>query len=100
VRTLDELIGDRFVAGVKIDVEGAESLVLGGASRALADRRIRLLQLEWNDCSLALLGEYRTTVAEALSSFGYQLYRPTDDGGLVAVGTPGFGPDVFAMPEA
>lgn len=32
--TLDELIGDQHVRGIKIDVEGAERLVLEGAARA------------------------------------------------------------------
>lgn len=46
--TLDEVLGDRTAAGVKIDVEGAEHLVLQGASRALAEGRVRLVQLEWS----------------------------------------------------
>lgn len=74
--TLDELIGNRFVAGVKIDVEGAERLVLEGAARALSEGRIRLLQLEWNARSLDLLGEGRRPVADLLESHGYRLFRP------------------------
>ena len=45
VDTFDRLIGDRAVAGVKIDVEGAERHVLAGASRALSEGRIGLLQV-------------------------------------------------------
>ena len=50
--TLDSVIGDKTVAGVKLDTEGTERLVLEGAERALTDKRIRLLQLEWNYASV------------------------------------------------
>lgn len=100
VRTLDEIIGDRVVAGVKIDVEGAERLVLEGTAEALADHRIKLLQLEWNDTSVALLGEDRTPVAELLRGHGYDLFRPSyDTAELVPEPDPGFGHDVFARPR-
>ena len=68
---------------MKIDVEGAERLVLEGASRALADLRIDLLQIEWNHCSLDLLGEDRKPVAELLRKCGYELCRPDASGALV-----------------
>ncbi len=83
VKTLDELLGDRRAAGVKIDVEGAERLVLEGASRALVDLRVDLLQIEWNHCSLDLLGEDRRPVAELLRKCGYELCRPDASGALV-----------------
>lgn len=99
VVTLDDVLGERFAAGVKVDVEGAERLVLEGASRALAEGRIGLLQLEWNDLSESLLGESRSVVAEILRGHGYELYRPDElgrlqrDDGLDVR----FGPDVFSM---
>lgn len=46
--TMDSLIGSRTVRGMKIDVEGFEIEVLRGSVRALSDRRIKLIQLEWN----------------------------------------------------
>jgi hypothetical protein len=68
---------------VKIDVEGAERLVLQGASRALAEGRIRLMQLEWSwDCAAQTLGEARDPVAELLARHGYRLYRPDRRGHL------------------
>ncbi|MFP5225542.1 MAG: FkbM family methyltransferase [Actinomycetota bacterium] len=96
--TLDELIGDRVVAGMKIDVEGAEALVIAGASRALAEKRIRLLQLEWNPQDHANFGAARTDLASSLRSMGYELLRPDDAGNLVPITHDGPGPDIFARP--
>lgn len=99
--TIDDLVGAATVAGMKVDVEGAERLVLDGAARALKDRRIRLLQLEWNGLSEVMLGESRQPIAEMLSGYGYQLAHPTRAGELRPVidppSRPGV-PDVFALP--
>jgi FkbM family methyltransferase len=96
--TVDALIGDRRVTGMKVDVEGFEIDVLRGAARALADRRIGLIQLEWNKMSTVSLGADRGPVAELLAGHGYRLYRPDTTGRLVPVTEPGFGADVFASP--
>ena len=96
--TLDQVIGDRQVAGVKIDTEGAEHLVLMGATRALTEQRIGLLQLEWNYASMKVLGETRRPIAEMLVSAGYRLMRPNLQGQLVhPVRSYDFGRDVFAV---
>jgi len=105
VTTLDAVLGERTATGVKIDVEGAERLVLEGAERALAEHRIGLLQLEWNRAARALLDEDRMPVARLLGQHGYELLRPRPDGELELVEpeelAPGtFGPDVFARPRA
>jgi FkbM family methyltransferase len=100
VTTLDTILGDRTAAGVKIDVEGAERLVLEGAPRALAERRIALLQLEWNDCSETLLGETREPVVQLLRGYGYELVRPDETGTLRADTGAGYGADLFARPSA
>jgi FkbM family methyltransferase len=76
VTTLDEILQGRFAAGVKIDVEGAERLVILGASDALSDRRIGALQLEWNHASIELLGETRDPLKRALEEVGYSLQYP------------------------
>ena len=96
--TLDAVLGLRRAAGVKIDVEGFERLVLQGAKVALADHRIDCIQLEWNHCSQMALGEERLPTASLLAEFGYRLYRPAHDGRLQPVSNPSFGPDVFALP--
>jgi FkbM family methyltransferase len=98
--TLDATLGDRFAAGVKVDVEGAEHLVLSGCRRALEEHRIALLQLEWNSLSEEHFQIPRAETAELLESFGYQLARPTDRGELEPVTDPACGRDVFAYPAS
>lgn len=99
VETLDNVIGNRIIAGVKIDVEGAESLVLSGAQRALESQRIRCLQLEWNEMSRLVLGDGRRELARMLRSFGYRFFRPDHTGELWPVDdADDEGPDVFARP--
>jgi FkbM family methyltransferase len=97
VRTLDAIVGDRAVRGLKVDVEGAERLVLEGATRLLDDGRVDVMQLEWNDCSESLLGEDRAPVAQILTDRGFTLARPDDRGVLHADPKPGYGADVFAV---
>ena len=97
--TLDSVIGDRMVAGMKVDVEGFEIDVLRGASRALADRRIDLMQLEWNDTSWEAVASDRAPVAELLASYGYTLFRPDETGRLVPTRDAAGVADVFAVPE-
>jgi FkbM family methyltransferase len=100
VLTLDGLVGERSVDGLKVDVEGAELLVMKGAQRLLAEQRIKLIQLEWNESSMDLLKQDRTPLAELLSSHGYALFRADQQGELVPVSDFGFGADVFAKPSS
>ncbi|MGY1737560.1 FkbM family methyltransferase [Geodermatophilus sp. SYSU D00684] len=96
--TVDSVIGDRHVAGLKVDVEGAERLVLEGARRALSEGRIRLIQVEWSgDEVQRTLGESRQPLEELLRSYGYLLYRPDELGRLHRIeGEVPPGRDVFA----
>lgn len=96
-QTLDALLRGRAARGVKIDVEGAERIVLEGALECLAAGRIDVLQLEWNSTSAALLGEDRAPVAAILAAHGYSLHRPDRHGILRPVDGIPFGPDVFAV---
>ena len=98
--TIDSLIGDRWVTGMKIDVEGFEIDVLRGAACALADRRIGLIQIEWNQASTFAVGTDRRPIAKLLAGYGYRLFRPDATGCLASVTDPGFGADVFASPES
>lgn len=93
--TLDELVGGRVVAGLKIDVEGVERLVLEGA-RGLLGRGVGLLQIEWNGMSMLTLGESREPIEALLKSAGYVLLRPDPSGRLHEVCDPQMGSDVFA----
>jgi FkbM family methyltransferase len=96
--TIDSIIKDRTVTGMKVDVEGFEIEVLRGCERALADQRLRLIQLEWNASSTAAVGTDRKPVADLLAKHGYGLYRPSRNGMLVPLTDISFGPDVFARP--
>ena len=93
--TLDEVLGERAAAGVKIDVEGAERLVLEGARRALGQGRVKVFQLEWDDRSLQLLGEEREPAADLLAQAGYVFARPDEQGRLRPC-IPLQGADLFA----
>jgi FkbM family methyltransferase len=96
--TVDSLIGDRHVTGMKVDVEGFEIDVLRGAARALAERRIGLIQLEWNEASALVHRTDRQPLADLLAGYGYQLFRPDPAGYLRPLADTGFGADVFACP--
>jgi FkbM family methyltransferase len=103
IETIDEIVGTRRIAGMKVDVEGAERLVLQGAQRALKERRVSLLQLEWNALSWNLLGEDRTPAADLLRECGYGFFYPDENGSLHPVSQPASHPgarDVFAAPIA
>jgi len=96
--TIDSVIGDRTVVGMKIDVEGFEIEVLRGCERALSDKRIGLIQLEWNEMSRQAIGADRRSVADFLIKHDYTLYRPDQWGTLIPLSDSAFGPDVFARP--
>jgi FkbM family methyltransferase len=95
--TLDALAANREVAGIKIDVEGFERLVLEGASRLLTEPRVRVWQLEWNSASTEALGEDRQPAAEILRKAGYLFVHPDDHGRLQVTDPSGYGADIFGV---
>lgn len=99
--TLDQLLGERTVTGIKIDVEGAEALVLKGAEKALGEHRIRAIQLEWNAQASANWGTDRADVADLLSSHGYEFWSVAMSGELTRLSAaPHSGegvPDIFVL---
>lgn len=97
--TLDELLGNRS-AVAKIDVEGAEELVLAGARKALGEHRIKLLQLEWVVNERLGITD-RVNAQSILDDVGYELFVPDRFGVLSPLGNRRFTSlNVFAMPVA
>ena len=95
-RTLDELLANVSIRGMKIDVEGNERLVLEGSTAALESGRVELIQLEWNSTSLAALDEDRRPLAELLRAAGFTLFQVEDFQLVGPLDEPTFGGDVFA----
>jgi hypothetical protein len=97
VTTLDTLTEGLDVAGLKIDVEGAERFALLGASRLL--ERVPLIQLEWNSTCWTNFGETREPLVQLLRRAGFLLCKATPTGGLVQMedDAVNYGPDLFAV---
>jgi FkbM family methyltransferase len=79
--TLDQLTVDdpRRVTLIKIDVQGAESMVLAGADDLIRRHRPALF-VEIDGPSLERFGSSRTDLIDALLGLGYGGYRLTRDG--------------------
>lgn len=67
VRRLDDLVGDRYVGVLKVDVEGHEREVFDGAERTLASGRIRDVVFEDFD-------DPPTAVTQLLRGHGYEVF--------------------------
>jgi FkbM family methyltransferase len=98
VITIDSIVGERAVAGMKLDVEGFEINVLHGCNKALSEHRVRLIQIEWNSASIQAVQTDRRPIADLLARHGYRLCSSRPDGSLVPLTDIRFGPDVFACP--
>lgn len=98
--TLDRYLAaqalDRPVRAMKLDVEGAEALVLTGARQFLAGpHRPALIALEFNRAHLAAFDQPLDASPRLLTQHGYQLFelmeagdlRPCPPGALLADGT-------------
>lgn len=75
--TLDQYVqsqGIKKIDFIKIDVEGAEGLVLNGAKKTLDELRPPLLMIELQPENLKVYGEEPTTISARLAAFGYRLF--------------------------
>jgi len=101
VRTLDEVLdmGDipGRLAAVKIDVEGAESLVLQGAQRTIAQFR-PLIIFEVNPDAARQLGSEPDVVWSLLETWNYRFFRLAEGGTLQPLAAPPPGGNVIALP--
>jgi FkbM family methyltransferase len=86
--TLDDFCAAEGIAEVdlvKIDVEGAEPLVLRGASSLLARRSVKSILIEICPANLALFGFDVGGLSRPLREAGYSLHRLGPDGGAGAM---------------
>ena len=79
VLTLDGYIDDNNIDRVdviKVDVEGAEGLVIAGASRLLTDvkRRPKVMLLELYDENLNVFGTSVSSIMTKMLAFGYEIF--------------------------
>jgi FkbM family methyltransferase len=84
VRTLDEYLAERSIAGVdamKIDVQGLEAQVLRGARQTIA-RGVRWIWLEFSPDHLRGAGTDPEGFLESLGSFGMKVFEVTEAGTL------------------
>jgi hypothetical protein len=70
---LDEVIRDQSVSFLKVDVEGAESLVFRGCERLLKRRAIQNIYFEQNGPGAASLGLPTLAARNWLVSLGYRV---------------------------
>ena len=80
--TVDDLVfaaGGQSVSLVKVDVQGAEMLVLAGAKRTLAEIRPTLF-VEVDDNALLAFGSSASALVAYVEGAGYQMYELTSDG--------------------
>lgn len=78
-RPFDELVPENFrVKLIKIDVEGAEQLVIEGMRRLLSRQRPDIV-VEVTDKYLAAFGHRAAGLCQTLCDMGYEMYRIEED---------------------
>jgi FkbM family methyltransferase len=76
LRALDDVLGSRAAAVMKLDVEGYELHVLRGASRAVAERRIRHIVFEDHAVAESAVVAHLRGAGYALFALGWTLRGP------------------------
>src|SRR5438093_2419558 len=80
VERLDNILPpDTNVAALKVDTEGADTWVLFGAEKALAEQRIKNVFFEQNQSRMNQLGINRDEAKAFLSKLGYKVVPLTND---------------------
>jgi hypothetical protein len=79
---LDNLIGDRHIRLLKIDVEGHEAHVLSGAKHILSNGSVDYVMIEIVSEHLQRAGSSAASLCGLLTDSGFELVRwvPTNDG--------------------
>jgi len=72
---LDEYLSDRTIDLLKIDTEGADTLVLFGCEKLLKSRRIKMIYFEQNAVRMRQLGIAEGDAVQFLRDQGYQCQR-------------------------
>jgi len=75
---VDDIVGDREVSFLKVDVEGADAWVLMGCKRMLSEKRVKELHYEQNRPRMQSLGIGDDEAARFLAKVGYEA-RPLGD---------------------
>lgn len=83
--TLDHFVESKGIFRIdvlKIDVEGAETLVVAGGARTLQDasRRPRIILMELCEKNLEVFGSTSKNLLDTMASFGYTAHVNDDDG--------------------
>lgn len=88
---LDDIIGDRKVDLIKIDVEGWELEVLEGLRKTLANNRDASVLLEFGPSHIKRAGSDPLTWVSTLRTFGMDIYEINeDDASLTPLRSKGF----------
>jgi len=102
VATLDEVLDTidipNRITTVKIDVEGAEALVLQGAQQTIARFR-PVIVVEMNPSAAQRLGIDANAAWRLLEDCGYRFYAVAEDGSIRQLTTPPPGGNVLALPH-
>lgn len=76
---LDSYFNEEIIDVMKIDVEGADVLVIEGCERLLANRQIKILLFEQNDSRMQTLGVTSDRAFALLRKHGYTLQKVSVD---------------------